>query len=335
MTAKGTEFRKVGPIALIALAASASLAEAQYIGAGSTAPGDYLRGVGVAAWGMGEFNRNTAIGYSITVDANIRGDTYIQQVLRADRDNYAKLVRQRMAKEQAGYNAIVERIRDHPERLDVFRGSALNAIFDQLNDPGIQEASLRTAPVAIPREMIRRIPFKLDQKGLIFSLQRLTARGKGKWPPAFQQDPYASALKEYERAIDEAMDQMIDGKITNPTIDRYKAAVTDLTNRLEREYAEAGIPTTDTRYREAKTRLREMEKATELMKTHKSQSIMAAMDRYQGKNVNDLRKFMLEHNLRFADANPESEDERTLYVDLYAALDEVRKIVAPPGAQNR
>ena len=31
-----------------------------FIGAGSTPAGDYLRGVGLAAWGMGSFNLNTA-----------------------------------------------------------------------------------------------------------------------------------------------------------------------------------------------------------------------------------------------------------------------------------
>ena len=54
------------------------------------------------------------------------------------------------------------------------------------------------------------------------------------------------------------------------------------------------------------------------MKAQKAQAIMAGIDRYNGKTVDDLRKFMLEHHLKFAAVNDESADERNLYVDLYA-----------------
>src|ERR1700722_14925136 len=87
---------------LLALAMIGTEARAQYIergiGGGATPQGDYLRGLGMAAWGMGSYNRDTAIGYSITVDADIRLDTYVQAVLRAGRDNWARLDRQNQAK---------------------------------------------------------------------------------------------------------------------------------------------------------------------------------------------------------------------------------------------
>ena len=322
----------IGWLMVLTLAATPALAQfgrGGGIAAGSTPQGDYLRGIGIAAWGLGNYNLNTAQGYSITVDANIRLDSYLAAVAQADREYYQKLLNQRIEKEKKDYEAVKERIRDHPERYDVFTGTALNAAFEQMNDPAIGDSSLRSAPVPIPREMIRRIPFKLDQKGLIFSLQRLTARGKGKWPVAFQDDKFAPARKAYELAIDKAMDQMIDGKVLPQTIDEYKTTVWDLRNQLDREYGESN----DIRVREARTRLREMEKAVDLMKTTKSQSVMAEMDRYNGKTVNDLRKFMLEHNLKFAEANIDSADERNLYVELYAAIDQMRSMVvaAPRG----
>lgn len=303
------------------------------IGAGSTAQGDYLRGIGIEAWGMGLYNLNTAQAYSITADTDMRVDAYLGAVAETQRLFYLKHLNDRIAKEKKNYGEIKDRIRDHPERYDVFTGNALNAAFEQLNDPSIQESSLRTAPVEIPREMIRRIPFKLDQKGLIFSLQRLTSRGKGKWPVAFQQDSYAYDMKAYERAIDKALDQMIDGKILNETIAEYQAVVTGLGTKLEREY-EGRFE--DRRYHEAKVRLREMEGAIDLMKAQKAQSIMAGIDRYQGKTVNDLRQFMLEHHLKFASVNDESADERNLYVDLYAAIDQMRGlVVGSPKGRDR
>ncbi len=120
---------------------------------------------------------------------------------------------------------------------------------------------------------------------------------------------------------------MIDGKVLPQTIKEYNNAVADLRTQLESEYGESN----DIRVREARTRLREMERATDLMKTTKSQSVMAEMDRYNGKTVNDLRKFMLEHNLKFAEANVDSADERNLYIELFAAIDLMRtNVVGPP-----
>ena len=325
---------------MMILAMPASPARSQYgrgggIAAGSTAPGDYLRGIGIEAWGMGLYNLNTAQATSILVDADIRLESYLGAVFAQEREQYKRLLNERIAKEKKNYEARREQIRDHPERLDVFTGNALNYAFEQLNDPSIQPSSLRTAPVPIPREMIRRIPFKLDQKNLRFSLQRLTSRGKGKWPVAFQQDSYAADLKAYEKVIDKVLDQMIDGKVLNETITEYQNAVSGLLVKLDREY-EGRFG--DRRYHEARQRVREMEGALDLMKAQKAQAIMAGIDRYNGKTVDDLRMFMLEHHLKFAEVNDESADERNLYVDLYTSIQQMRDLVVgtpSPKGQDR
>jgi hypothetical protein len=320
-------------LALLETPALAQFGRGGGFGGASTAPGDYLRGIGIEAWGQGLYNLNTAQATSILVDADIRLESYLGAVFQAEREQYKKLLDQRIAKEKRDYETIKERIRDHPETLDVFKGTALNAAFEQLNDPSIQEASRRTAPVPIPREMIRRIPFKLDQKNLEFSLQRLTARGKGKWPVALQQDNYALDRKYYEAAIDKALDQMIDGKVDKQTIETYKNVVSDMTNKLEREYDGRAE---DRLYREAKTRLREMGGATELMKAQKLQSVLLDIDRYKGKTVDDLRDFMHRHNLKFAAVSDDSADERQAYNELYEAVDQMRVlVVGPPKGRDR
>ena len=314
--------RRIGIATLLILALSGSRARAQrFVGGGSTPQGDYLRGLGIAAAGLGSYHRDTAIAESIDADTAIRVDMYVSSVLRAGRENWAKLDRISQEKQKANYEAIRSRLRDGPEAVDVFTGNALNAALEQLNDPKIQESSFRSAPVSIPREMIRRIPFKLDEKGLIFSLQRLTGRGKGKWPVAFQQDDYAPERKAFEKAINRAMGQMIEGKIDDETIEDYRVAVSDLSKKLQRQYGSS----TDRRYTEAQTRLNEMTKATNLLKTTKIQPVMAELDRYTGATVNDLRKFMQAHNLKFAAA--EYDDERTAFVELFASLDQVREVV--------
>jgi hypothetical protein len=332
--------KRIAICAAFLLGATAATALAQrgggmMIGGGSTAAGDYLRGIGIESWGAGLYNLNTAQGYAITVDANIRGDQYLSSVAQFQRDRYQKLLDQHIAKQKENYEARLTQIRDHPEELDVFTGTALNAAFVQMGDPSISPSTRRTAKIPIPREMIRRIPFKLDQKGLMFSLQRLTARGKGKWPVAFQQNNYAPEIKAYEKAIDKALDEMIDGKVNNETITEYDQAVQALLVKLDGEF-EGRM--SDTRYGEARRRIREMEGVLNLMKARKAQDVMAGIDRYQGETVEDLREFMDKHNLRFANVNDENAEERELYVSLFASIQQMKELVVgtpSPREQNR
>ena len=292
-------------------------------GGGSTVQGDYLRGLGVFEAGLGLYNVRTAQAESINADTAMRVDNYFNEIFRQNRENWNKLDKEREAKVKANYDRNVARISEHPERLDVFTGNALNSAMKDLNNPAIQEASFRSIEVPIPREMLRRIPFKMDEKGLVFSIQRLTARGKGKWPVAFQQDSFEPERRAYDKAIDQAMGEMIDGKVLKTTIDAYDAAVEALGKKL---IAVSGS-TNNVVYQEANFRVQEMRRASKMIGTLKMQPVMAELDRYTGKNVNDLRQFMMAHNLRFAAVD--TADERKLYVDLYASIDTYRRIVAP------
>ncbi len=93
---------------------------------------------------------------------------------------------------------IEDRIKNHPEARDVLSGDALSAAMEQLMDPQISESSCRYAEVPLPVDMIRRIPFRLGERGENFSMNRLTIKGKGKWPVAFQDKRFATELKEFE-----------------------------------------------------------------------------------------------------------------------------------------
>ena len=315
--------RRIWLVFPLAVALAAPAEAQRFVGGGSTPQGDYLRGLGVAAAGMGLYNVRTAQAEAIQADTAIKVDTYMSMVFRQARDNWVKLDKQREDKAKANYKAILDRIQKNPESLDIFTGNAINKAMDEMNNPAIQESSFRSAPVPIPREMLRRIPFKMDEKGLIFSIQRLTARGKGKWPVAFQQDNFEAERRSYDKAIDRALGEMIDGKVLTETIKEYDAAVLGLSIKLQAKF---GLNTNDRLYTDANLRLQEMKKASNLIRTVKMQPVMAELDRYTGKTVNDLRLFMLAHNLRFAAAD--NADERRLYTELYAAIDTVRRMVA-------
>ena len=307
----------------LAVALTTPAAAQIFVGGGTTPQGDYLRGLGVAGAGMGLYNLRTAQAESIQADTAIKVDTYMSMVFRQARDNWVKLDKQREDKAKANYKAIADRVQQNPNSLDIFTGNAINKAMDDLNNPNIQESAFRLAPVPISREMLRRIPFKMDEKGLIFSIQRLTARGKGKWPVAFQQDTFEKERKAYDNAIDRALGEMIDGKVYEETINQYDDAVKALTTKLEARF---GLKTNDRLYTDANLRLQEIKKASNLIKTVKMQPVMADLDRYTGKTVNDLRLFMLAHNLRFAVAD--GDDERKLYIELYSAVHTVRRMVA-------
>jgi hypothetical protein len=305
------------------------------VGPGSTPQGDYLRGLGIAASGFGNlyagagmYNLDTARAESIQADTAIRVDSYLSMVFRAGRDNWQLIDRQTQEKLKRNYDAIKKRIRDTPEEVDVMTGNALNSVLEEINNPQIQPSSFRSIKVMVPIEMVRKIPFKLDEKGVIFSRERLTPKGKKQWPVAFQDDKYNKERLAFEHAVDAALELMIEGKMTEAAIDNYKFAVESLSNKLDREY---GV-SRDRRYNEAKTRLAELARTSEILKTFKMQRILADIEKYGGTTVDDLRLFMQKFNLRFAMAD--SPEERKLFPELYARMVEVRDVVKVPTRER-
>ncbi len=294
-------------------------ARAQYIGPGSTVGGDYLRGVGIEAMGMGVYNLRTAQANSINTDTFIRWNEYIWNVAKNENKECAEHRAAMLAQHKAAYNAIQKRYIDNPEDLDLMTGNALNAMLEQLDDPKISESSLRYAEVPLPVNVVRRIPFKLGEKNEKFSMSRLSIKSKGKLPVAFQDDRFVRELRIYERALDKALEQAIDGKMQMPAIEAVEKAVDGLWSRLN----EVIRPSNDRAYIEAKVRLEELGKTARLLKTQKVEQALGEIDRYSGTTVNDLRLFMQRHNLQFAPA--ENPDERTLYSELNNALVQQRE----------
>src|SRR4051812_3028759 len=56
-------------------------------GAGSTVYGDAMRGEGIFLNGLGLYNYNTAVAYSIATDTDIRLNEYLYQSLQIDLHN--------------------------------------------------------------------------------------------------------------------------------------------------------------------------------------------------------------------------------------------------------
>ncbi len=323
--------RMLGILLIPILLGTPALAQpVPYIGPGSTIAGDYLRGVGIEAAGMGLYNEQTAVANSINTDTFIRWNEYVGNVIKYEnRENAAHRARMR-AQHKAEYNAIQKRYVDNPEDLDLMTGNALNAVLEQLNDPKISPSSYSSAEVILSVDIIRRIPFKLGERNEKFSMSRLSLRNKAKWPVAFQDNRFDRELRIYHRALDTAMAQASDGKLQQSAIKDVEKAVDGLWRKLN----EVVPPGNDPAYIEAKQRLEELDKTARRLETHKVELALGEIDRYHGTTVNALRLFMQRHNLQFAPA--ETLDERTLYPELYTLLVEQREKLSgaiPPGGK--
>jgi hypothetical protein len=306
-----------------------SVAQAQriFVGGGSTPQGDYLRGVGIAAWGEGLYNYNTALATSINVDTFIRWNEYLAAVAREQTRAYVARKMNLFNEKKEFYEQEQQRILQSPEARDIETGGALNAVLKQLEDARVDESTLRSADmqVPLPAELIRQIPFTLSEKGEKFSMERLSVRGKHKWTVALQDDRFALVKKAYERALDKALEQAIDGRMQIPTIDGVEAAADDMFRRLD----DVVGPSPDRLYMEAKERLNELKATVRLLKTEMVERAIGDIDKYSGMTVNELRVFMQIHHLRFASA--QTPEERLLFPQLYAALVQQRNKVSDVG----
>ena len=309
-------------IAVVLATGAVARAQFNWVGAGSTPQGDYLRGVGVAAYGMGVYNLDTAQANAINVNTEIRWDEYVTFYFARENEAKARYREAQRERHEENYKTILARIRERPQERDLQNGDALNALLEQLNDPKIQESSFRSARVPLPADVVRRIPFRVDAEGAEFSMHRLIPRGTGKWPVALQDDRFAHDRRAYERAVDAALEQQIAGKMSMEVIRGVKDAVENLSRSLDA----AVTPGKDQLYRESKDRIKELRAMAKLLESHKIELALGEIDKYAGVTVNDLRMFMRDYKLRFAASS--TPDERDLYPGLYEALLVQKKMMA-------
>jgi hypothetical protein len=303
---------------LITTGALGNTAQAQFfgMGPGSTLEGDYLRGVGFAAWGEGVYNLYSAQAGSINTDTFIRWNEYVQDCYKLMSKEYNERNRAIMAKATEALNKRRERYLNNPEELDLMTGNALYVILEKLRSPKISESSFRSVSVPLSVDLIRRIPFKLNNRNEKFSMERLSMRGNGKWPVALQFPEFELYRRAYERAIDTALEQAIEGKARQESIDAVAKAVSDLRSRLSEV-----VRGDDQRLQaEAIMQLDELQSTVRQFQTQNVQLALGEIDKYSGTTVYDLKVFMQKYSLQFAEAK--TPDERRLYTELYTRLRE-------------
>jgi hypothetical protein len=299
-------------LTLLAPAVPASAQRGGFVGAGSTPQGDILRGAGIYYDGLGRYNLNSAIGRSIDTDTMIRWNEYVYSSLKQmNREAAERLARERY-RNKVNYEAIRQRIRDNPTRIDLMSGDALNFLLEEFSDPKVDPSAMRLSNVPLPGPTIRMIPFQYGQLGGVISMRILTVRDG--WPLPLRGDDFALEREAYGKAVDVVLEQDLKNKLTLEAVKAVQQAVQRIKDKAMRT-----VPETDRiSYAQVQSFLKDLAKEAELLQTPLVGDVLAGIEKYPGTTVADLLAFMQRYNLRFSPAG--SPAERELYQNLYPAL---------------
>ncbi len=302
-------------------------ARAQYGGrgygsVGGTPQGDILRGMGMAAMGMGQYNLTTAMASSINTDTAIRWNQYVYLSIQEDLHQKFLHRQAHFQRNDANYHKNLNRIRSAPDQADLRSGDALNSVLVQLLDPRISPSNYRRAVVPLSGDTIKKIPFQYAQRAATFSIERLT--GKQEWPLRLRDPAFASFRRDYERAIDHAIERDIEGKLSSADVRAVMKSVEDFEIKVEQTINQS--ETKD--YVDAKNFLKRLADYPRMLQERAIERVIAEIDTYPGTSVGDLILFMQRHNLRFGVADSPMENQ--LYASLFDNLVQQREQVTLP-----
>ena len=301
-------------IALLLLGGLSAETSAQIITGGSTAEGDYLRGVGFAASGLANLEVAQSQARRNDTESFIELHSYLSAVSAAERAELARARTRRLKNQIALVAKHRDRILNDPQEADINNGNALNAKRRWLTAGRIHASDLRYNSVDLPTDVVRRLPFKLSEEGATISFPRLLHEGGVAWPVAFQGDKFKNARDEYQRSISAAIDQQIEGKVTPEVIDRVEHAIETLQFLLNANFKSHD----KNNYFPAFNHLSDLRKIVEQLKSYKIEAIVADLDRYHGTTIADLVEFMNKHGVLFAAA--EWPEEKQAFREVYEAL---------------
>jgi soluble cytochrome b562 len=289
-------------------------------GAGQTPQGDIARGLGAYAMGAGYYNQQTAVANSINADTVMRWNQYVyESQMNANRLRAARLAADRSQTNQAA-DQIRERLRNNPERADIYRGDALNAALDEINDPRVYSKTLQGGQVKIGGEMIRNIPFQSASAAITMSIHQLVKGG----PPKALLKPEFAADREAIRALGQEIRKQIDDDNApdKATIGKMLAAINQAEANVDKL-----LPKNTKDRNEADRYLKALHGLIAMLDTPAIDLILAGVEKRPDATVGELLGFMNAFNLRFGPAT--TPKQREVYDALYPKLVDLRNQIAP------
>jgi hypothetical protein len=287
---------------------------------GQTAQGDIARGLGAYAMGAGYYNQQTAIANSINTDTVMRWNQYVyESQMNANRLHHEKLALDRLQNNKAA-DQIRERLRNNPERADIYRGDALNVALDEINDPRIYSKALQSGQVKIGGETIRNIPFQSASAAISMSIHQLAKGG----PPKVLERPEFTADRELIKELGQEIRKQI-GEERNPdkeTIDKLLAAINQAEANVDKL-----LPKNSKDRVEADRYLKALHGLVAMLDTPALDLILAGVEKRPDATLGELLGFMNAFNLRFGPATTPKQKE--VYDSLYPKLVDLRNQIAP------
>jgi hypothetical protein len=290
-------------------------------GGGQTVQGSIAQGMGVFAAGAGYYNEATAEANAINANTAMNWNEYWYQSQQAvNRKYYAKMAARKKQNVEA-HTAIYKRLRDNPSRYDIYRGDALNVIYDQLCSPKIYVNGLKTASTKFPGAQIRDIPFSYAQAAITTSVHKIMDKGSA--PAVLRGDafkPENDQLREIGQTIREEDEK--DGLIDPETLDKAEALI----KKLQVKVAD-NLKKGSTERNDAERFLKSALGLSHMLRTPAINVLLSDVDKHPEATVGDLLGFMRAFNLRFGAAD--TPRERYVYDELYPLLAKLRDEAFP------
>src|SRR5271166_6698346 len=199
---------------------------------GQTAQGDIARGLGAYAMGAGYYNQQTAVANSINTDTVMRWNQYVYEAqMNANRLHQGKLAMERFQTNQAA-DQIRDRLRNNPERADIYRGDAMNVAFDEINNPRVYAKAFEGGKVKLGGELIRNIPFQYAAAAITVSIHQLTNGGP---PPSLLKPEFAADREAIKELGQELRKQIEEEKNPDPeTVRKMLAAINNAEEKVDK-----------------------------------------------------------------------------------------------------
>lgn len=314
--------------AAIFLGGMISSADAQYGGYGwggwggaSTVGGDVARGMGVFAAGAGQYNVNTAQARSINTQTAMNMNEYMYQSFQiAQQQYYAKTA----AKKEQTNMTIQELENRHlyaPNEGDVISGDALNAILNQLHNPNVPNSVMDNlgTDLVLSGDMIKLIPLKFAQKGVIISIDRLAVEDG--WPLPLLGADFKNLRTKYESFVKKAKDLPDDQTVADEEI----IAAIDLVNQM-RQTAQADVQSgklSGPDYGQAEKFLKGLAGMLQMARQPDIRKVLRQAAQKPQVKISNAVAFMEVFNLQFGVAR--TPEEKALYTQsLYPMLRDLR-----------
>jgi hypothetical protein len=324
-----TQNRWAAILTMALVATQGASAQAQYgwggwggygYGGAQTPGGNFARGMGVAAAGAGVYNVDTAQARSINADTRMRYNEYMYLSTQNETAKHHALVAGQQADNIKAQNEIHAKLRDQPDKHDIYMGDALNVAVEEIEDPRVYSKTLEKAKVKIGGELIRDVPFRFAPACITTTVHQIV-QGP---PPA----PLLTADFDDDRAAFKALGTELrktiqQGETPNPeTVKKALAVVNAAVAKADKI-----LPRNTKDRNDVDKYLKSLHGLLAMMQTPAVNVLLSGVEKHPEASLGDLLGFMSAFNLRFGQAK--TEPQRVAYDRLYPMLVDLRAEVQP------